>query len=86
MLITSNIFDTSLIINSSLDAIILQSANIILNEIIDTKISLKTPQRNYIQQLIKIIKYLRILVFILERENKELKIIIQIRRGYKKDR
>jgi len=81
-----NIFDTSLIINSLFDIIILQSINIVLNEIINTKISLEIPQWNYIRRLIKLIKYLRILIFILERENKELKTIIQIRKKYKEDK
>ena len=86
MSITSNISDISLITNSLSDAIILQSANITLNEIIDTETSLETPQWNYIRRLIKIIEYLRISVFILKRENKELKIIIQARREHKKDK
>ena len=83
---TSTSFNTSLITNSPPDAIVLQSTNQALNDIIDKNLPLQTPERRFIKQLTKTTERLQAQNSILEQQNKELQDIVRTRKERKKGR
>ena len=76
----SVVLDTMLLTSSPPDAIILHSANIVLNELVWNNKSLPTPARKYVPRLTSTAEQLRAENTILRHENDELKSVLSARK------
>jgi hypothetical protein len=78
--LSSSIFDTSLVNSSPPDAALLHSTNIALNDLISSQTPLKTPERCFIPCLAKTAERLLAEMYILQRENEDLRKVLSTRR------